>query len=76
MDLENWLEIGLLVLFLVSLFFGAKWQQAKFLLRELAEALTATSNALDDNDITAPERSGLLREWSEVILAAKQLIGR
>lgn len=76
MNLENWLEIGFGLMFVAALIFGLKWKQAKTLLKEVAEALTATSAALDDDDISAKERTKLLKEWGDVILAAKSLIGK
>jgi len=76
MSLDNWFQVGFGVLFLISLLCGLKWKQAKALLKEVAEALTATSAALEDDDITLSERKKLLKEWKEVILAAKTLAGR
>ena len=76
MGFDNWLEIGLGVLFVAALVCGVKWQQAKALLKEVAEALTATSEALADDDVSSAERTKLLKEWADVILSAKTLIGK
>jgi len=76
MDIDLIMQIVVAVLFVVSLFCGLKWKQAKGLLKEVAEALTATSDALEDNDITALERKKLFKEWGDVIMAAKGLVGK
>ena len=51
-----------------------KWIRSKVLLKELAEALTATSIALQDDKLTDKERDELLREWRDVIISARDLI--
>ena len=51
-----------------------KWVNAKVLLKEVAEALTATSNALADDKLSEKEKDELLWEWRDVIIAAKDLI--
>ena len=80
MTFENWLQVisgGLfIVVSIVSLIFGLKWKLAKDLLKQVAEALTATSAALEDDDVTHSERQALLREWGEAITAARSLIGK
>ena len=76
MDFDTLMQIALGVLFLLSVIFGLKWKQAKGLLKEVAEALTATSQALEDDDVTDIERRKLMREWSDVITAARALIGK
>ena len=70
----DWLEILAIVLGILSILFGAKWKQAKGLIKEIAEALTVTSNAITDNNITSDERKNIVKEWGDVILAAKNLI--
>ncbi len=74
MDFDTIVQIVASVLFLISIVFGMKWRQAKALLKEVAEALTVTSNALEDDDIMPSEREALLREWRDVIIAARELL--
>uniref|UniRef100_A0A6M3KLC2 Holin n=1 Tax=viral metagenome TaxID=1070528 RepID=A0A6M3KLC2_9ZZZZ len=76
MDFDMIAQIAAGVLFLASIVFGLKWKHAKALLKEVSEALTATSAALEDDDVTDIERRKLLKEWSDVITAAKSLIGK
>uniref|UniRef100_A0A6M3IQ98 Holin n=1 Tax=viral metagenome TaxID=1070528 RepID=A0A6M3IQ98_9ZZZZ len=76
MSFDNWLEVAFGILFIITLILGVKWKQAKNLLKELAEALTATSVVVEDDDITAEERKVLLKEWVDVINSAKRLIGK
>ena len=54
--------------------FAFKWIKAKILLKEVAEALTATSIALQDDRLTDKEKDEIFREWRDVIIAAKDLI--
>ncbi len=72
----NWYAIISIVLFILTIFSGIKWVQAKRCLEELAEALTSTSNALADDKITDDERKRLLTEWADVIVAARDLFYR
>jgi len=76
MDFDTIAQIAAVALFLISIVLGLKWKQAKNLLKQVAEALTATSAALEDDDVTDIERRKLLKEWSDVITAAKSLIGK
>lgn len=74
MDFDMIVQIIAVILFLISILFGLKWKQAKALLKEIAEALTATSDALDDDDVTDIERRNILKEWGDVITAARSLL--
>jgi len=77
MEIPNWVQIVVIVvLLLLSGFFAGKWRKAKNLLKQVAEALTALSEAVDDDKITPEELKLLQKEWFEVILAAKDLLGK
>jgi len=76
MEAVNWIEIIGLVLLVISVLFGAKWRQAKGLLKEVAEALTGLSDAVADDKITEAEQRQLLKDFAEVIEAARNLINR
>ncbi len=62
-----------LVLLVLSLVLGGKWLSAKKFLKEVAEALTVTSKAIEDDQITRKELKDLIKEWNEVIEAAKSI---
>ena len=77
METSNWVQIVVIIVLLVlSGFFAGKWQKAKVLLKETAEALTATSEVLADDKVTSEERQLLLKEWADVITAAKDLLNK
>jgi len=63
------------VLAMIAALFYAKWQQVKKLLAEVAQALTVTSKALEDDNVTDAERNQILTEWADVIRAARGLFG-
>lgn len=75
-DMMVVLEVVSVVLLVLSAVFGFRYKQAKALLKEVAEALTVSSEALEDDQITAEERSKILKEWADVISAARKLIGK
>lgn len=62
-----------LVLLGLSLVLGGKWLSAKKFLKEVAEALTVTSKAIEDDKITRKELKDLMKEWNDVIEAAKSI---
>ena len=64
------------VLVVLSVVLAFRLSNAKSVLKELAEALTTLSDALDDNEITLLELQAIRREVYDVILAGKKLIGR
>jgi len=75
----DWLKLALGILVTAGGAFTVvltKWTTAKKLLKEVAEALTDTSNALADDDVTASERQTLLKSWAEVIQVARELVGK
>jgi len=76
MNWETILAIVSSILFIISIVTGVKWSQAKNVLKEVAEALTVTSEALADDAVSNTERQTILKEWGDVIAAAKALIGR
>ncbi|MBA7694944.1 hypothetical protein ES703_103560 [subsurface metagenome] len=65
-----------IVMTVMTIVAGTRWAHFKNLLKELAEAMTAVSDAVEDDDITKPEMKKMTKEWGEVIAAAKKLIGR
>lgn len=69
-------QILAIVMTAMTIVAGARWRHFKAVLKEAAEALTVTSDALADDKVTETERSRIAKEWSDVIAAAKKLIGR
>jgi len=77
--MEDYIAIALpivAVILVVVTTFWTKWANTKALLKELAEALTALSEAIADNDITQKEIDKLLSEFKDVIKAAAKLVGK
>ncbi len=70
-----WAVISGVLLFLVTAF-TIKLTTTKRLLREVAEALTILSEAVEDDRITDEERANILDAWGDVIVAARDLAGR
>ncbi len=70
-----WAVISGVLLFLVAAF-TIKLTTTKRLLREVAEALTILSDAIEDNTITDQERANILKAWGDVIACARDLAGR
>ena len=73
--MDFWMILGI-VMTVMTIVAGTRWAHFKNLLKELAEAMTAVSDAVEDDDITKPEMKKMTKEWGEVIAAAKKLIGR
>lgn len=71
------LTLGIIstVLLVLSGVFAAKWAKAKKVLKELAEAITATSDVLEDNILTDEEKGKAIKEWKDVYTSAKALLG-
>lgn len=58
----------LTVLFMsVSVFFGVLYYKTKKTLREVAEAIAITSDALQDDELTKEELSEIVKEWQQVV---------
>ena len=74
MDIDILFLILSAILAVIAGIFAMKWSKAKALLKEMAEALTCTSDALADDKLLETERTMLLREWADVIRAARNLI--
>lgn len=76
--MESWLEIAGYAVGIVGLIFGGvfalKWRQTVKLLKELGEAFTKTSEALEDKRLTKAEALGLLKEWMDVIAAVELML--
>ena len=64
-----------LVLFILAGVFAAKWMKAKIILKEVAEALNVTYDALNDNTISKEEKTKILKEWADVAAAVKGFLG-
>lgn len=69
-------QIVAIVMMVMTIVAGTRWRHFKAVLKETAEALTVTSDALADDKITATEKKSIAKEWAEVMAAAKKLIGR
>ncbi len=69
----DWTTIAAIILGIISVFIGAKWQKAKKVLLETAEALTAVSLALKDDKLTKEEIVNIAKEFNDIILAAKDI---
>lgn len=70
-----------LILAILSAVLGKKWSVAKTklsetssLAKELAEALKATSEAIEDEHVTEAEAKDIVKQWKEVIEAGKKLL--
>jgi hypothetical protein len=69
-------QIALIVVSVISAVFGVRWRHFKVLLKELAEAITAVSSAVEDDKISVAEAQKVLKEVRDVISAARKLLGR
>lgn len=72
----NFWQILAIVMTVMTIVTGSRWKHFKAVVKELAEALTVTSDALADDKITKTERGKIAKEWADVIAAGKKLIGR
>ncbi|GAH86421.1 unnamed protein product [marine sediment metagenome] len=74
----EWWEILSYAVGIGGAVFGAifitKWNMAVKLLKELGEAFTKTSEALEDKTITKEEALLLLKEWKDVVATFLELI--
>jgi len=60
-------EIISVLLVLLTTFLGMKYNKAKQTLKELGEAITTTSKALEDDELTVGELKAILEEWNDVV---------
>ena len=60
----------------VGVIFGCKWKQVVDLMRELGEAFTVTSEALEDKNLTKAEAIQLLSEWEDVFTKIMVMVGK
>lgn len=77
--MENYVGIILAVLGVAVVILGTiwtKWAKAKKLLKELAEALTYLSSAVEDDKFTREELDKLAEEFGDVIVAAGELFSK
>lgn len=70
-----------IALAVLSMVLGKKYKTAKtklsgtaHLAKELAEALKATSEAIDDKYVTEKEAKQIVKQWKEVIEAGEKLL--
>jgi hypothetical protein len=73
MELDSAISLISVGLGILMLIFGIAWARAKALVRELAEALTVLSNALEDDEISSGELRDLISEFQHVVDAARKL---
>ncbi len=77
--MENYIQITFAVLGIVIAVLGVvwvKWTKGKKLLKELAEALTILSAAVEDDQVTQEEIDKLIEEFKEVVVAAGELVSK
>jgi len=60
-------EIISVLLVLLTTFLGIKYNKAKQTLKELGEAITTTSKALEDDKLSVAEIKAILKEWNDVV---------
>lgn len=60
MDIWQILSLALGILAMVL---GVRWAQIKALLKQVSEALTAMSEALEDDEVSKDEARKLAKEW-------------
>jgi len=60
-------EIISVLLVLLTTFLGIKYNKAKQTLKELGEAITTTSEALEDDKLSVAEIKAILKEWNDVV---------
>lgn len=52
---------------ITSMYLGLQIATAKKFIKELGEALTVTSKAIEDDKITVDELKNFIKEWTDVI---------
>lgn len=52
---------------IATIVLGVKYRKVKRTLKELGEAITTTSNAIDDNKLTEEEIKSTVKEWNDVV---------
>ena len=70
-DLELVANILLIVLAVLSVYFSKQYAKAKRVLKELAEAIGVTYEAIEDDKLTKDELKKILREWQDVLNTIK-----
>ena len=73
-DLGLIAEILTIILALLSIFLGAKYREAKRIMKELAEAMDKTYKAIEDNKVTEDELKKVLKEWKDVLKVWGELL--
>lgn len=72
----DWSVIITAILGILAIFTSVKWTQLKKVLKEAAEAMSATSAALEDDRLSKDEVASILKEWSELLAAGKKLFSK
>ena len=72
----DWWMIATGVITILGAVTTFKWRGAKNLLKETAEALMVTAEAIDDDTITMDEAKAMASEWGDVIAAARDMAGK
>ena len=72
----EWSVIVSAILVVLSVVLSVKVKQLKTLGKELAEAITTVSAAVEDDNVTKAECLAIVKEWKDVIAAARTLINR
>ena len=76
----DWQEIVYIVITILALVFGGKfwlkWKHMTDVFKELGEAFTKTSKALEDKKLTKDEMRQLLNEWMDVANVIMVLLNR
>ena len=73
-DLGLIAEILTIILALLSIFLGAKYQEAKRIMKEVAEAMDKTYKAIEDDKITKDELKQVIKEWMDVLEIWRDLL--
>ena len=58
------LSVGLAV---VAFYFNGKYRKIKKAVKDLAEAVSTTQKAIEDDEITSEELKSIVKEWKEVL---------
>ncbi len=71
----DWLEITGIVAVLIGALWGG-WKLLKSIPREIAEALTAIADAIEDDNITREELKGIIKKFGDIVEVVKKIAGK
>ena len=63
----DWFAFASVVLAVIAIVAGVYWVKAKRVIKEVAELLTAISDAVEDDDVTKDELKKIVEEFGDVI---------